>query len=198
MVVYGVWRPGATAFRSQLLPLRDEPNRDRKTLNEDRAWLINTYSQLSEAELTEPVTPSEHNSSKTWNAKDHLVHLILIERNWNDIIRRHVAGEKGTAGFITDSDGNRPPLEEVTAAVHEWTESWADEHREDTLDEIVALGQQTRGETLQLLSELTQEQLDGTIPGAPWAGGGVGEILAANAGHGRMHWAWVKAGRSDD
>ena len=166
-----------------------------RTLNEDRAWLINTYSQLSESELTDPVTPSEHDDSKTWNAKDHLVHLILIERNWNSMIRRHIAGEQDTVGLDKDSSGEPRTRDQVMAAVHSWTESWADKHRNDSLDEIVALGQATRSDTLQLLSELTQEQLDDTIPGAPWAEGKVGGILAANAGHGRMHWSWVKAGR---
>jgi hypothetical protein len=168
-----------------------------KTLNEDRAWLLNTYAELSEAELTNPVTPSEHDDSKTWNAKDHLVHLILIERNWNDMIRKHIAGERNTLPRINDESGKKRPMAEILAGVHEWTETWAEKHRTDSLDEIVALGQHTRSETLQLLSELTQEQIDDTIPGAPWAEGKVGGIIAANAGHGRMHWQWVKQGREE-
>ena len=168
-----------------------------RTLNEDRAWLLNTYSLLDASELIAPVTPSEHDNSKMWNPKDHLVHLILIERDWNSMIRRHVAGEKDTVGFDKDSSGKKRTRDQVMAAVHQWTENWAEKHRDDSLDEIVALGQATRSETLQLLSELTQQQLDDTIPGAPWADGEVGGILAANAGHGRMHWNWVKAGRKN-
>jgi DinB superfamily len=167
-----------------------------KTLNGDRAWLINAYAGLGHAELTGPVTPSEHDDSKMWSAKDHLVHLILIERLWNDMIRRHLAGEKDTLGFDKDSSGTPRTREQMMAAVHEWTEGWADEHRDDSLDEIVALGQSARSETLQLLSELSQEQLDDTIPGAPWADGIVGGIIEANAGHGRMHWNWVKEARA--
>ena len=166
-----------------------------KTLNEDRAWLLNTYAGLDQSELTAPVTPSEHDDSKMWSAKDHLVHLILIERDWNSMIRRHIAGEKDTLGFDRDSSGKQRNRDQTMAAVHEWTEGWAEKHRNDSLDEIVALGQATRSETLLLLSQLTQEQLDETIPGAPWAEGKVGGILAANAGHGRMHWNWVKEGR---
>jgi hypothetical protein len=167
-----------------------------KVLNEDRAWLINTYSELNDAELTDPVTPSEHDPAKSWSAKDHLVHLILIEHNWNDMIRRHVAGETDTVGLGKVTLGGSHSREQVIAAVHAWTEAWADEHRNDTLDEIVALGQSARAETLQLLSELTQGQLDDTIPDAPWADGTVGGIIAANASHGRMHWKWVKEARA--
>lgn len=168
-----------------------------KTLNEDRAWLLNAYAMLDQSELTAPVTPSEHDKSKMWTAKDHLVHLILIERNWNSMIRRHFAGETDTVGLDRDSSGKERTRDEVMAAVHEWTEAWAEKHRNDSLDEIVALGQATRSDTLKLLSELSQRQLDDTIPGAPWAEGKVGGILAANAGHGRTHWKWVKEGREE-
>ena len=166
-----------------------------KTLNEDRAWLLNTYALLDESELTASVTPSEHDDSTMWNAKDHLVHLILIERNWNSMIRRHIAGEQDTVGLDHDSSGEPRSREQIMAAVHQWNENWTEKRRNDSLDQIVALGQATRSQTLQLLSELTQQQLDDTIPGAPWAEGKVGGILAANAGHGRMHWNWVKEAR---
>ncbi len=166
-----------------------------KTLNEDRAWLLDAYFGLSAVELTDPVTPSEHDDAKMWTAKDHLVHLVLIERNWNDMIRRHVAGEKETVGVDINRSGKPRTREQVMASVHRWTEAWADEHRDDSLDAIIALGQSARAETLQLLSELSQGQLDSKIPGAPWADGITGGIIEANAGHGRMHWKWVKEGR---
>jgi hypothetical protein len=53
------------------------------------------------------------------------------------------------------------------------------------------LGQASREITLELLSELTDEQLGETLPGAPWADGTIGGVLAANADHGRMHWKWA-------
>jgi hypothetical protein len=39
---------------------------------------------------------------------------------------------------------------------------------------------------------LSDEQLEETLPGAPWADGTIGGVLSANAGHGRMHWGWAK------
>ena len=75
------------------------------------------------------------------------------------------------------------------------TESWVLEHRAKPLSEIVALGQKARAETLALLAELTDAQLQEKVPGAPWADGTVGGIIATNADHGRMHWHWVKAAR---
>lgn len=34
------------------------------------------------------------------------------------------------------------------------------------------------------------------VPGAPWADGTVGGVLAVNGDHGRMHWSWLREGLS--
>jgi hypothetical protein len=60
------------------------------------------------------------------------------------------------------------------------------------LSEAIAITSSARAVSLQLLSELTDEQLEETLPGAPWADGTIGGVLSANAGHGRMHWGWSK------
>jgi hypothetical protein len=73
------------------------------------------------------------------------------------------------------------------------TDEWQREHAGKSFDEVVALGQASRAVTLTLLAELTDEQLAEPLPGAPWADGTIGGVLGANAGHGRMHWGWVKA-----
>lgn len=78
------------------------------------------------------------------------------------------------------------------AAVHEMTDEWQQRHHDKSFDEVVALGSAARAETLALLSELTDDQLQEVLPGAPWADGTVGGVLAANADHGRMHWKWAK------
>ena len=54
------------------------------------------------------------------------------------------------------------------------------------------IGQEVRADTLALLASLTDDELQSEIPGAPWADGTVGAIMAANADHGRMHYAWAK------
>ncbi len=162
-------------------------------LNRDRAWLLETLSQMSTDELTAPRTPSEHDPAKTWSFADHFVHTTLIERNWNEMFKRHLAGTQGmTLG--TKRDGTRQSREEVMAGIHQWTEAWADQHRGKPFDELVRIGLAVRAETLALLSELTDEQLGSKIPGAPWADGTVGGIMAANADHGRTHFKWAKEG----
>jgi hypothetical protein len=162
-------------------------------LNRDRAWLLETLSAMPEDELTRGVTPSEHDPEQTWSFADHFVHTSLIERNWNAMVRRHVSGEPGMPRRVRE-DGTPQTREEVMAGIHAWTEEWADRHRGKPLDELVRVGLEIRADTLRLLSELTEEQLASRIPGAPWADGTVGGILAANADHGRMHFKWAKDG----
>ena len=162
-------------------------------LNTDRAWLLERLSSMTEDELFAPRTPSEHDSAKTWSYADHFIHTTLIERNWNEMFRRHLAGGQGM-NIGRNKDGSQQPREEVMAGIHRWTETWADEHRGKPLDELVRVGAETRAETLKLLSELRQEQLDSKIPGAPWADGTVGGIMAANADHGRMHFKYAREG----
>ena len=162
-------------------------------LNKDRAWLLETLSAMSPAELNAPRTPSEHDPSKTWSFADHFIHTTLIEQNWNDMFRRHLSGGQGMAARV-NKDGSAQTREEVMAGIHKWTEQWAEQHRGKSLDELVAIGMGVRAETLKLLSELSDEDLQSKIPGAPWADGTVGGIMAANADHGRMHFKWAKEG----
>lgn len=164
------------------------------TLGRDRAWLLETYAAMSEDDLARPATESEHDPSSTWSALDHLAHLVLIENNFNAMIRRHVAGDANPVGLRQTDDGRTRSREEIMAGVHAMTESWMQKHHGKPLSAVMALGQHARAETLQLLSELTDEQLAEPLPGAPWADGTIGGVLAANAGHGRQHFAWVKQG----
>ena len=163
-------------------------------LNQDRAWLLETLSAMSEEELNRPRTPSEHDPEKAWSYSDHFVHTTLIEKNWNAMFERHVAGEAGMAGRL-NKDGSTQSRDEVMAGIHKWTEAWAEEHRGKSFEELVRVGLAVRSETLKLLTELTDEQLQSKIPGTPWADSTVGGIMAANADHGRMHFKWAQDGQ---
>ena len=159
-------------------------------LGRDRAKLIELFEGLSEADLTRDATPSEHDSSTAWSAKDHLAHLAGTEKSFNRMIRRHLDGDKEPLGPRTDAEGNPRSREQVMAAVHKSNEDWVSRHRGMSLSETVAVGQQVRSETLALLAKLSDEQL----PGAPWADGTIGGVLAVNGDHGRMHWSWLREG----
>ena len=95
-----------------------------KKLNEDRAWLIDMYSQLSDEQLFGDLTPSEHDPSNFWSALDHLAHLALIERNFAAMIRRHIAGDHNPVGLIADDSGAPRTRADIMASVHAMTEEW--------------------------------------------------------------------------
>jgi hypothetical protein len=163
-------------------------------LNRDRAWLIETCAALPLQQLLAPATRSEHDPSTFWSAKDHLAHLSGIEKNFNAMIRRHFSGDANPVGRVRNDDGTPRTREQIMAGVHRMTESWVLEHRPKSLAAVIALGQQVRADTLALLASLSDAQLGEKLPGAPWADGSVGGVLAVNADHGRMHWRWVKEG----
>ncbi len=163
-------------------------------LNRDRAWLLETVAALPESDLTKPATKSEGDPSVMWSAKDHLVHLVGIERRFNAMIRRHLDGEANPVGLQKDESGNDRSMDQIMAGVHRMNEQWVAEHREKPMSDVVALGQHMRAETLELLANLSNDQLLEKLPGAPWADGTIGGVLATNADHGRMHWKWVKEG----
>ncbi len=162
-------------------------------LNRDRAWLLETLSEMDDDAMDAPRTVSEHDPDKTWSFADHFVHTTLIERNWNEMFRRHLGGDQGLPPRLRP-DGERQSMEEIMAGIHAWTEEWAEENRGKSFDELVRIGLAVRSDTLKLLADLTDEQLESKIPGAPWADGTVGGIMAANADHGRTHFRWAKEG----
>ena len=84
--------------------------------------------------------------------------------------------------------------EEIMARVHAMNEEWVAKHRDKSFNEVVAIGQKVRGETLELLASLTDEQLQQQLPGAPWGDGTIGGVMAINGDHGRRHYDSVAAG----
>ena len=186
MVVHEIHRPvtrRSTVLRMNRIDIEIK-------LNRDRSWMLERLSQMDTEELFAPRTFSEHDDESRWSYADHFIHTTLIERNWNDMFRRHLGGSRGMAKRVRD-DGTPQTMEEIMASVHAWTEEWKAEHTGKPLMELVRIGLETRAETLALLAELSDEDLQSVIPGAPWADGTVGGIMAANADHGRMHFAWA-------
>jgi hypothetical protein len=161
-------------------------------LNEGRNWLLAKYETLSEDQLRRPLTRSEHDPENQWTPLDHFAHLALIEGSFNAMVQRHFAGAANPVGLLNDDLGAPRTREQIMAIVHAQTEEWQIAHHDDTFNEVVALTAAARSETLRLLSELSDTQLEEALPGAPWADGTVGAVLSTNADHGRMHWKWLE------
>src|SRR3954453_3303446 len=165
------------------------------TLNRGRADALEMVAAMDEHELRAPRTPSEHDPDSWWSWADHFIHISLIERIFNAMIRRHLAGEQGMDRSMVDESGKAlRPLGDIMAYVHELTESWKVKHEGKPLGELVRISSGIRAETLHLLSEIDDEQLQPNIPGPPWPDGPVGGIMAAHAGHWKMHRNWAHEG----
>jgi hypothetical protein len=161
-------------------------------LNEGRNWLLAKYTGLSDEELRRARTQSEHDPENQWSALDHLAHMALVERNFNAMVRRHFKGSTNPVGLLNDDAGQPRSREEIMKLVHAETEAWQRDHHDDSFSEVVALNAAHRSATIQLISELSDDQLQEILPGAPWGDGTVGGVLGTNADHGHMHWRWLR------
>src|SRR5665213_2331321 len=157
-------------------------------LNEGRDGVLKHFTALTDEQLHQPVTTSEHDPANQCTALYHFAHIALIERNFAEMIRRHFAGGSNPVGLLEDDDGQPRTRDDIMKLVHAMTEEWQHKHHGDNLSEVVALTADTCGATLQLMSGLSDAQLEEKLPGAPWADGTVGGVFGANADHGRMHW----------
>jgi len=160
-------------------------------LNESRNLILASMAALDEEQLRRPITPSEHDTTNYWTALDHFSHLALIEQNFVAMIRRHVAGHENPVGLLSGPEGTARSREQIMAIVHAMTDEYQRDHHDDTLSVAVSLTSRARSETLALLSELSDDELDEPLEGAPWADGTIGGVLGTNADHAALHWRWV-------
>ena len=124
-------------------------------LNESRSELLATFDGPSEEQLRRPLTTSEHDPSNSWSAHDHFAHLALVERDFEKMIRRQLAGHQNPVGLLVSDQGEVRSREEIMALVNARTEAFQRVHHLDSLSEVVALTGDARGATLRLLAELS-------------------------------------------
>lgn len=167
-------------------------------LNESRNWLLATYAALSDEELHAAITQSQHDPSSYWTRLDHFAHLALIEHDFAAMIRRQISGTKNPVGLLKDDRGEVRTREQIMEIVNARTEKFQRKHHDDSLSQVIALTGEARGETLRLLAELSDEQLEEQLEGAPWSDGSIGGVLATNASHAKQHWRWISEASSLD
>jgi hypothetical protein len=159
-------------------------------LAKERAALLDHYQGLSDPELTGPCTDSEHDGGQPWAAKDHLAHIANIERTFQGIIERTLAGERSPVGIA----GRGASVEEIMATVHRMNEEHVDANRSTSLDALLDDMGAARVDTLALLDRLSDDDLARPVPGAPWADGSIGGVLITLGYHDQQHMAWVSEG----
>ena len=146
-----------------------------------------------------PLTGDEALLGITWFAQDALGELVHFEApsegssTAKDVSYGEVESVKAVSELISPLSGT---VIEVNAKVVAEPETVNEDPYGDGW--LVRISLATRAGTLTLLAELTDEQLASKIPGAPWSDGTVGGIMAAHAGHARMHRHWAEEGTPVD
>lgn len=165
-------------------------------LNRSRADLLEAYASMSEAERHRPSTQSEADPTKQWSALDHFLHIISPEQQAMDAIRRQMAGEEFPYPPLMDEAGERLPPEVFLPKVHRLNDSWLEQNRALSFDEVVTLGQTIRAGTIQLLAELSERQLAEPLRNMPWSVfcGDISELFALIARHSDSHYQQAIAG----
>jgi hypothetical protein len=160
------------------------------TLDSQRRELEARYRGFGAEVVSLPCTDSEDPGGERWTPKDHLAHLLRVERAFLAMSERTVAGDAAPLGGLITGKSR----EAILARVHRDNEEHVLDHRDLSVDELLDRLTEARAATLAFIGQLTDEQLALPIPGAPWGDGTIGGVLQANAGHERQHLDWVDAG----
>lgn len=138
---------------------------------------------LTAEQLVQACTESEDPGAAAWSAKDHIAHVIRIERGFLAIARRAAAGEPDPIAF-SRLGANQ---DEVRAAIHRENQRHVEALASRSLDELFDELRAARAETLAFLDTLDDQVLATAIPGSPWGDGTIGGMLGRNAAHQRNH-----------
>jgi DinB superfamily len=191
-------------MRRGILPTRAEI---LETLAASQTQVLAFFQGLSAHDLERPATASDAPGAAPWRAKDHLAHLVKNERNIQQLLRRALAGEPRDVflrnqypegmplpGVLGDWDALTPEeQEQLERAVGQINQAYVNGRQDDTLETLVAEFQAARRDTVDLLSQFTDEQLTAPLPtvvGEATAG----DIFAGRAGHATEHMTAIEEG----
>src|SRR5262245_9128715 len=148
------------------------------TLAASQTQVLAFFHGLSPQDLERPATASDVPGAAPWCAKDHLAHLVQNERNIQHLLRRALAGEPRDVflreqypegmplpGILGDWDALTPEEQErLELAVASINQTYLNAHHADTLEMLSADFLAARQDTVDLLYQLTDEQLATVVP----------------------------------
>jgi len=145
---------------------------------------------LTPTDLVRPCTDSETPGAPAWSAKDHVAHLIRIERAFLGIATRATGGDPDPISFSSlgaDQDA-------IRAAIHRENQRHVEELSSRSLDRLLDELRAARADTLAFLAAQDDAVLASPIPGSPWGDGTIGGVLGRNADHQRNHMRLFQEG----
>ena len=177
------------------------------TLAASQTEVLAFFHGLSPEDLERPATASDIPGAAPWCAKDHLAHLVQNERNIQQLLRRIFAGETRDAflrsqypegmplpSILGDLSALTPEEEErLGLAIAQLNQTYVNAHQDDTLETLTAEFQAARQDTLDLLHQFTDEQVEAMVPSVVGEAT-AGDIFAGRAGHAVEHMTSVEEG----
>ena len=177
------------------------------TLAASQTGVLTFFQGLSPQDLERPATASEAHGAAPWRAKDHLAHLVKSERNIQRLLRRALAGEPRDVilrsqypegmplpGILGDLNALTPEEEErLGLAIAQLNQALVTARHGDSLERLSAEYLAARQDTLDLLSQFTDEQLAAPIPSVVGEAT-VGGLFAGRTGHATEHMTSIEEG----
>ena len=160
-------------------------------LDKQRTELAARYRAFDPDVVAAPLTESEDPGGAPWAPIDHLGHLLRIEKIFLAMAKLTIEGDEAPIKIAGAT------WEEKLAQVHRDNEEHLERLRPLEVETMLTELDAARADTLAFIAELSDEQLETTIPGAPWGDGTIGGVLMANAGHEHQHLAWVDEALSE-
>ncbi len=162
-------------------------------LTEQRNRMARWVAAERSEELARPLTPSEVEGSRMWQAKEHLAHAVGVETYLQSAVQRTLAGEEDATGFATRVGAlERVSLmETINEAINEASERTFATYREVPLERLVERLKETQQATLELLESLSDAQLARVAPHSPFGQGTVGELFLEMARQEGQHVDWL-------
>ena len=177
------------------------------TLAASQTQVLAFYHGLSPEDLERPATANGVPGAAPWRAKDHFAHLVQSERNIQHLLRRSLAGETRDVllrlqypagmpmpGILGNWDALTPEEQErLELAVASINQTYLNAHHDDTLEMLAADYLAARQDTLDLLHQFTDEQLEAMMP-AVVGEQSAGDLFAGRAEHAAEHMSSVEDG----
>ena len=154
------------------------------------AW----YRALPDEELARPLTASEAPGGAMWSPKDHLAHVLGVERFFQGAIRRAVGGAEDALGFFTQTgtDDHAGHMNLINQANQRSVEKYYDL----ALGDIFTRLDETRQATLAQLGDLSDAQLAQPVAHSPFGDGTLGALFLTIAEHAGQHLGWLDRARA--
>lgn len=178
------------------------------TLAASQTQVMAFFQGLSPEDMERTVTASGVPGAAPWRAQDHLAHLVQNERAIQHVLRRTLAGATRDVLLRLQYPAEMPlpgnldtltpeEVERLVLAVAQINQTYVNAHHDDSLEMLIAAFLAARQATLDLLHQVTAEQLTTLVP-TPIGAVSVGDLFAGRAEHAASHITSIEEGLRQD